>query len=114
MKIRTGFVSNSSSSSFVVLGFPVPCPRDYDEAYALTEEIEKLDVGTFMDFENDTIYVGKTLMTWDGEGDCSTVDAFSVEEYIGKINSNEKLAEYMKRKGFQMGEMKIYGGTIAC
>ena len=53
MKIRNGFVSNSSSTSFCLYGIYVP--SGYDR---LRDKADKSRLGTHSDQEGDGIYIG--------------------------------------------------------
>jgi hypothetical protein len=81
MKIRNGFVSNSSSSSFTIYGADLEMedikkfiPEDVDtsgesyewdiEWWSLAQDIEKAlgeDFSCFTDYENGDVYVGREL-----------------------------------------------------
>ena len=69
MKYRTGFVSNSSSSSFVMIGCPV------------TEDIKKLVIPEFN--EDDDDYYEKRDK-WRDESDCLYVERDDCEYIVGK------------------------------
>ena len=47
MKIRNGFVSNSSSSSFLIYGIQATCPED-EEVYDFTERAEKAGLNSYI------------------------------------------------------------------
>ena len=60
MKIRTGFVSNSSSSSFCMYGVSIR----YDQMIEILEELDKMpedniyddDIGFWLEYEDNTIF----------------------------------------------------------
>ena len=66
MKTRSGFVSNSSSSSFVVLGMQIP-KKDFEKAGH--DRVNKLDLYCDCPDGEDTWIVGHRLGRWsEGEG----------------------------------------------
>lgn len=69
MKVRCGFVSNSSSSSFVMIGCPV------------TDDIKKLVIPEFN--EDDEDYYEK-WDKWRDESDCLYVERDDCEYIVGK------------------------------
>ena len=103
MKIRTGFVSNSSSSSFVLFGTKtsLPADKDYHEFY---EELDREHL-TFIDPESEDgiIYVGKMLHKWDEcDGEIHEINAAGLEEQVlGKL----------ERLGISCNKLKIFAGT---
>ena len=62
MKERSGFVSNSSTSSFIIIGKPVT--GEYEELEAMAEKLSLDFVST-----DDGGYVGAVLASWDDNGD---------------------------------------------
>lgn len=90
MKIRTGFVSNSSSSSFIVVGFKVP-----------QSESEKYEDDVYdTDEENNECIVGEGIIRF---SECEIDDA-PFENII-------KAYTKMKAK-YPDQEIKIIGGSI--
>jgi hypothetical protein len=98
---KLGFISNSSSSSFVILGIETKW-KDNKEIdiyeYAQGEDLEVVYL------ENDNYVVGKSL------ADC--------DDYLGDANYSleemKKLSEEAKKKCEKMGikgELKLYMGT---
>jgi len=108
MKIRTGFVSNSSTSSFLIYGtvldkeeilnlgkskIPEAAGKeeeenDYDDVYGVLEELFKdTDLEHFIPYD-DEVYVGTT---WSAVGDNETGKEFKdrVEGQIAKVFGKE-------------------------
>lgn len=116
MKIRNGFVSNSSSSSFILTGYKVPSSKfdsvdfdsleDIDDVYDLLNEH---DIEFKFDDSTDTYYIicGEVL----------DMEEMSVIK-LSSINTNEKLKthadEFFKKYNINVSEddLGVYGGTI--
>ncbi len=87
MKIRSGFVSNSSSSSFIAIGVEVK--KLTDEQFEAIEDA-KLEAN-YIDGEGYFV-VGEEFACWD---ECDGVNVTSVtklEESIAKVKKNLKTA----------------------
>lgn len=110
MKIRSGFVSNSSSSSFLILG------RVYDISQKTLlpseekwMEIEKRsDIHVEEGYDENGIPDGKIVAGVYRKGDSDT-GQFSCEE----LNVNV-VSEKLDAEGFPAGSMKVFLGTTIC
>ena len=124
MKVRTGFVSNSSSSSFVIAGVLLDQKEladkanvDIDEIYEFADDLcEELkvdfEIGGDSDVPDDKIIIGKKLSY---SYDSDYLEKFSTtlkeiqsisEAVVDKIN--EKL-----NTEYTADDVKIIGGTKA-
>jgi len=119
MKVRQGFVSNSSSSSFVVVGYAIK-----------TEELEKISEDKDIDIY-DEIYDSGFRYLCSGDNDtpegCDIIgkDIASMDEYFmkkGEISLEDlskkatKVKDKLKELGIDIKDIKakIYTGTRAC
>jgi hypothetical protein len=100
MKTRNGFVSNSSTSSFVVLGIKHQC--DFDDLERLEKKIEEVGLDVLTD-DGDFVYIGKTIADFSDE---DGLEAGSIE-----IDTTE-LATKLKQLNLDE-KIKIYYGTRA-
>jgi beta-galactosidase/beta-glucuronidase len=100
MKVRSGFVSNSSSSSFVAIGFPIDPPaRDADD-----EAWDAFHEGTIT---LDEVYIKGEYLT--RETDCYLPSKeFTMAELM------EKAMEISGKYNVDISQVKVYMGTRAC
>jgi hypothetical protein len=99
MKIRNGFISNSSSSSFVVCGFDVEFPSSREEAAEIFTP-EALKVWDDLSYKyRDTPEAYSFSDEFDLEWHCDGDDG-DIPRYIGlfpDINDDETFGDYKKR-----------------
>jgi len=87
MKIRNGFVSNSSSSSFCIYGTNIGENRD--EVEIIEEKIRELGLKLEVHYGEYTRYVGRS---WSSIGDDETGKQFkaSVKDAVAKLELDPK------------------------
>lgn len=113
MRIRKGFVSNSSSSSFVAIGFIFDQDKlgdavsweDYDSIYNKNLSVYN---GSEGGLEDNEIAFGKEIFTSDDEGSSMNTARFSLEE-INDIS--EEIKDALKEYNLDFPELKVFGGT---
>jgi len=107
MKIRSGFVSNSSSASFVLVGYVFDADEDTIQKMWDDQFKDKLDMVSSDVFGvKDKVIVGKFLVdihSSDGDG--------YIENSIDDINDFVKKVEKIKEKYPSNEAIKIYSGT---
>lgn len=137
MKIRTGFVSNSSSSSFVVKGYLLP--KDNFDYNKMIEIMNKFEFDYGEDLDEDTI---KDIFYWEftdmlsskniyistnTEGGCPDDDTLMIGELLAEADDeggyfdtmvldseNSPLLEDLKEKLDINAPIKIIVGTRYC
>ena len=85
MKVRTGFVSNSSSSSFIIQGYMISSEEIPEEIkkdfYSLTHNIKGLGA----EIDGDDYYIGNVLMHGVDEESVQKLDIEPIEKIRPKI-----------------------------
>jgi len=141
MKIRQGFVSNSSSCSFIICGFKLPEEKSKETYKKITKktdeevlsdmrensyykdqkEIQDYDIE---DYCNDILYEGISGVDIEmGEGvegvvigrKLTTCDDYGIDQAVWDIDELKNEAESIREKmGFEDYPIKIYCGTKCC
>ena len=98
MKTRNGFVSNSSSSSFIVLGVKTEDDKKYEEA-------EKLKIRVLTD--DSSYYIGEII------ADFSSDEGLE-NNSINIIQATQRVVEKIKQLGFDEKDIQLHVGTRSC
>lgn len=106
MKIRDGFVSNSSSSSFVVVGYKTK--KSFEELEEIEYKNTKMRICVDSEYFNNYILFGVYLDRW-SDGDNPDVE-LTIDEIQEKFEEVKKIG---KEAGITE-EPKIYVGTTYC
>ena len=124
MKIRHGFVSNSSTSSFVVAGFRIGKGDDLDkfkkyakdnniefddEDFDFYELLEKIhdEIWVWEDYENNLYVVGECITEGDDFLEFTHTD-------LQDIGCSEALQKVMEITGYDPPAIEIITGTRDC
>jgi len=116
MKIRSGFVSNSSSSSFILVGvclnetearklLGAGPQKEGDDMDLIDYDGKEFDVQC--DYENDQFYIGDVKQY--GEGFYGG-ENFAIDDFIKQITTKSEKVEKLKAKGY---DPRLYITTIS-
>jgi hypothetical protein len=108
MKIRKSFVSNSSTSSFILVG----CKAD--DLHLTREEEEKIydDEYTPIRLCNDGELLGVELASWSDDDGIEEIDFEVLSKYVD--DSRKTIEEFCKNKNISAPKIKVYAGIEAC
>ena len=106
MKIRRGYVSNSSTTSFVICGFEINEPEYNKEETYLDEVIEEISEKHKCDYINkdSIIILGKILAKWDSENNDETYKEVDLETIKAEV-------ERIRREYGSDNLIRLYSGT---
>lgn len=111
MKIRSGFVSNSSSTSFVLVG--IEMPEDHQKRLESMDDpwefIEKFTEDTGLDilFQDEYKLIGKRIASASSDGESLPDKSLSVDNIV------QKITELLEKCGFKKPQLRIFTGTYA-
>lgn len=103
MKRRNGFVSNSSSASFVVLGYKLS-ESELDNAFKLKEF--DVDESMFVRINRYHMYIGKIISSVDRDGISENEDQDIDWEIVKEVTD--------EGAKFGLGKPKIFDFSIDC
>ena len=102
MKLKTGFVSNSSTTSFVIVGFPHPADSMDDEDFEMS--VDWVD-GDDVEIPGNLVIIGKYIAKQSSEDwglETAVFDWQSLVDDVNQIRANLGSDE----------PVKIYRGTM--
>jgi hypothetical protein len=111
MKIRNGFVSNSSSSSFVLIGLQVSSD-EVEKAYPTTEDDDSSDQ-LYQDEAFDSIYDDYSEVYYVGKLIADSDDIFEVPLDELTKDEDKKVEAALKKFNKDQKQVKLYGGTVS-
>ena len=105
MKYRNGFVSNSSSSSFVMVGCPLT--KEIMEKFSITPDfIESYGFLVYVEANEYDYILGKQI--------CSVEDDYIEDGSTTFEEINATIEELSKASSIPVSEFKIVYGTASC
>ena len=119
MKIKNGFISNSSTCSFILAGWPIVetdeeiakifgiKADDYDYLYEELYESGKYPIHSYSDRGQ---FVGIELARWSDDS-CDLDINMTIDELIEKL---EAVKEIAKKFGINNKTAKLYAGIYGC
>lgn len=118
MKIRNGFVSNSSTASFVVFGIKGTQKKNmsYEEIDAFYEDMEEFSKNNKLDYINDEddIYIGKTVSYLTDDGINRSSKKLNLNDLKSVQDKLEDLEEEIKKLVDTDFNFGLYSGMCQC
>jgi len=120
MKVRLGYVSNSSSSSFVMIGIQIPKEKE-DEICKKFAEILKGEKLTGDNEIYDILSSSDDYLSDDGPGyigkviaDISSEDGYMETTIVEFQEAIEEAYKILRPLGFKKEDIKLITGTRSC
>jgi hypothetical protein len=107
MKIKTGFITNSSSTSFIIMVKDDLCIEEFIQLIGVEEDSDFYDLVNelYQNIQNKMIDINEAMQDKYWAKDCSNIEEFITSKYSRQVY--EKYLEYKKE------DRKIYVGNLS-